>query len=127
MTRDELRTLAERIQAFDFDHVFTLSADGTITEPANVWAPDVYHDETNDVEINGRGDWHAMTGLTGQYSYNGAVMHASEFIGSGVASAMLDLCEDGPVTFAVVVVTDMDADTDAGEDDVVGWAITYKR
>lgn len=34
--------------------------------------------------------WTLLTGYTGQYGYHGAAMHDSEFIGGGLASAILE-------------------------------------
>lgn len=126
-TTDELTALAARIQSMDFEHVFTLHADGSITEPRDVWAPSVFHDPTGGVTVDGAG-WDCMTGLTGQYSYHGAVMHPSEYIGRGIAGVMLDDCQDGPVTYALVCVYVWEEDReDEDEDDVCGWAIAYRR
>lgn len=125
-TTGELDMLADRIQHFDFDHCFTLHADGSIDEPSGVWAPNVYHDPTGDVEIEDPA-WSCVVGLTGQDSYHGACMHASEYVGRGVAEYMLDMCQDDPVTFALVVVYVLPEDDDDESDDVAGWAIAYKR
>lgn len=118
--------LAKRIQAFDFDHVFTLHPDGSITEPDGVWAPSVYHDDDTDIYIDGSG-WAAITGLTGQDSYHGAVMHASEYIGTGVAGVMWEMAIDAeePVTFTLVVVECLPEDDDP-EPEPAGWAILYR-
>jgi hypothetical protein len=126
-SRELSALVADRVHSFEFEHVFTLDADGTITEPAGVWAPECYNDPDGDIDLAGAHEWSAMVGLTGQDSYHGAVMHPSEYVGRGVATAMLELAEGGPVTFALVIVTDLDADRDAGEDDACGWAIAYTR
>ena len=34
--------------------------------------------------------WELLTGFSGQYSYNGPGMHASEYIGGGLAQHILD-------------------------------------
>ena len=123
-TQPNTRTLAERINAFEFGHVFTLHPDGTITEPRGIYAPDVCHDDATDITIDGKG-WRALTGMTGQYGYNGAVMHASEYIGKGIADYLLELAADEPQTFVVVVVEclpDEDEDEDA-DVEPAGWAI----
>ena len=119
----DLDALAERINGFEFDHVFTLHPDGSITEPKNVWAPSVYHDPYADIYMDGSG-WKAITGMTGQDRYHGAVMHPSEYIGRGIAELMLDYAADEPVTFAVVVVSDLEAED--YDDNLVGWAIVYR-
>ena len=116
-----MKSLAEQINDMEFDHVFTLHPDGSITEPKDVWAPDVYDDPDGDIIIDGRG-WRALTGMTGQDRYHGAVMHQSEFIGKGIADYLQELAADEPQTFTVVVVRDADGDLDAAD----GWAILYR-
>jgi Zn finger protein HypA/HybF involved in hydrogenase expression len=117
--------IGEAINAQDFDHCFTLHPDGTITDAPGVYAPSVYHSETNDIDIDGSG-WSALTGLTGQDSYSGAVMHASEYIGSGVAEVMMDMVADGPMVFVITTVEVMPEDDD-DEPEPAGWAILYKK
>ncbi len=117
----DFNDLAKRIDAFEFEHVYTLHPDGSLTEPEGIWAPEVYDDPDNDIWT--WTGWRALTGLTGQDSYHGAVMHPSEYIGAGIARYMQEMAEEEPVTFAHVVVTDPFAEDD--EDDVVGWAIVY--
>lgn len=114
----DFRELGERINALDFDHPFTI-VDGEVSDaPGDIYAPDVYHDDVDDVDIQGDG-WSALTGMTGQYSYHGAVMHPSEFIGGGIARALVEDFDAGTV-FVVVVVGDLD------DDEPVGWAILYR-
>lgn len=122
----DLVALAKQIQAIEFDHVFTLHPDGTISEPRDVWAPSVYNDPTGDVWIEDD-RWRCMTGLTGQYSYHGACMHSSEYVGRGVAGAMLKQAQDEPVTFALVVVEVLPDDDEDESDEPAGWAIAYLR
>lgn len=121
MNAAQLQALAERINGFEFEHPFTVHPDGSVTEPSGVWAPSVENDPDGDISIDTDG-WSCITGLTGQYGYHGAVMHDSEFVGVGVVRTMLDMAEEAPVTFALVVVYDYDDDTD---DNIVGWAIAY--
>ena len=116
------KTLAEQINAIEFDHPFTLHPDGTITDPTGVHAPSVYHDDETDVRIDGSG-WRALTGMTGQHGYHGAVMHQSEFIGRGIASYLLELAADGPTTFVVVAVECEMEDDDEDIPEPAGWAI----
>lgn len=92
MTREnaahaELRAWAE------FDHVFGVGADGRLWDIKGVWAPDVMHvdgaSHPNDVEGLGAA-WETFSvGYTGQHGYNGAVMHASEYIGGRLADDIL--------------------------------------
>lgn len=113
-----MSTLAEEINALEFDTVFTVR-DGEVIVLPNEYAPSVYHDETSDVLIDGD-EWDCLTGLTGQYGYHGAVMHPSEFIGNGVADVIEEYAVDDGAMFAIVVVYDMD------DDEPIGWAIAYR-
>jgi hypothetical protein len=108
----QLREIAE------FDHPFIVSEDGTLSDAPDThtnWAPEVYHSDTNDVDIMGEG-WEALTGYTGQYAYNGAVMHQSEYIGGGLADDILNT----PGTYVVVVVNVLTLDED---EEPAGWAV----
>jgi hypothetical protein len=68
----------------EFDHVVTVHADGTVTDgPSNLYAPSLYDEELDS------DDWELLTGYTGQYSYNGPIMHNSEFIGGGLERDIL--------------------------------------
>lgn len=128
--RTQAQTLAEQIHAIDFDHPFTLHPDGTITDAPGVYAPAVWHDDETDVMIDGAG-WRALTGMTRQDGYHGAVMHASEYIGRGIANYLLDMVVDGeePIMFVVVVVECMpDEDDEDGMDvEPAGWAILRRE
>jgi len=59
-----------------------------------------------------------LTGYTGQYGYHGAVMHASEYIGGGLADDILST----PGTYVVVVVNVEDDEADEFAEPA-GWAI----
>lgn len=124
--------LGEQINAIEFDHAFTLHPDGSITD-ADDYAPMVYEgDGIEDIEIDSTA-WRALTNLTGQYLYNGAVMHPSEYIGSGVARVMHDMTdwEDSdishPVTFVVTtVIACDDVQSDYYDNNLTGWVILEK-
>lgn len=95
---------------------FEVHSDGTIDE-AGQWAdvPTVYHHPEHDIEIEGRQKWTALTGYTGQYSYNGAVMHNSEYMGGRLE----DDVRATPGTYVMVEVLDLDAPDDMPE----GWVV----
>jgi len=108
----------------DFDHVVKIHADGTFSEPQELYSPmlsGVREDDFEDMalirEAREQG-WKLLTGHTGQYGYNGPVMHPSETIGGGLARRILT----SPGIYVTVVVTDGD-DPDA---DPVGWAVARK-
>jgi len=121
------KTLAEQINDMEFDHVFTLHPDGSITHPKDVWAPEVYHSDVNDIDICDGPDcrWHPLTGFTGQDRYHGAVMHPSEYIGRGIADYLQELAADEPVTFVVTVVECLPEDDDEFPEPA-GWAILHR-
>jgi hypothetical protein len=103
--------------AVEFDSPFRVNDDGTISDAyGEHYAPDVYLSESTDIEIESD-DWEALTGYTGQYGYNGAVMHPSEYLGGGLARDVLDT----PGVYVVVEVRDLDNDYPEG--DPIGWAI----
>lgn len=116
----------------EFEHVIHVREDGTVSDAPypgerQHWAPEMYDGELlND-------EWSLMNGYSGQDRYSGPSMHASEFIGGGMARdilttpglyvAVLDMpapcggeyCEDG-------------ADDDEGctcEPD--GWGVAYRE
>jgi hypothetical protein len=118
----DFQLIGIRLNAIDFDHPFTLTAEGTIGDAPGVYAPEVTNDPDEDVTVSE--GWDVLTGMTGQYSYHGAVMHASEFIGSQIARHLTELAAEQPQTFAVVEVRD-----DGGEypDEPIGWAIAQLK
>lgn len=117
MSHSDFVKLGEDINALDFDTVFRILG-GAVVPCAGEYAPAVYHDEACDVVVDGSG-WECFTGLTGQYSYNGAVMHASEFVGCCIASYLSEHADEA--MFALVVVNCLDSE------DAAGWAIAYRR
>lgn len=123
----DLRFLADAIQARDFDHPFRV-VDGAVVDAPGHYAPAVYHDETTDVFIDDE-RWRCLRGLTGQYGYSGAVLHASEYVSEGVATVILDVvtaCDD--VVFALVVVMGLLGEDSEGSDyEPAGWAIAYRE
>jgi hypothetical protein len=104
-----------RINDLEFDTVFRVTDEGTVTDgPSGVYAPTVTNDPDGDVTVDGTG-WTAWTGYTGQWSYNGAVMHPSEFVGGRLERDVLAT----PGVYAVVAVEDDDPDADGP----IGWAV----
>lgn len=72
-----------------FDHVIRVGEDGRITEPSDVRSPEGAYVHTEgaepDLDQGVDGKWSMLRGWTRQYSYNGPVMHNSEFIGGNLA------------------------------------------
>lgn len=130
----DFAALAKLIDGQDFDHVWTVTLDRRVIdvehdhEGYDVYAPDVVNDPDGDIEIMGEG-WTALTGKTGQYSYHGAVMHPSEFIGERLAKDIAEMCDDAyedgrKLAWTVVEVRDDDLQYPDG--DPIGWVMVYR-
>lgn len=110
---------AEVRKIADFDHPFVVGEDHSVTHATGVHAPEVFHSDTSDVEIVSDA-WEALVGHTGQYGYNGAVMHSSEFIGRDLADVMLR----EPGTYVITSVEVHSEDDDGNEDPApAGWCV----
>jgi hypothetical protein len=92
----------------DFDHVIEVMADGTVIDRPNLYAP-----ELHDGALESSAPWSLLDGWSGQDRYSGPIMHASEFVGGGMARWILE--NPG------VYVTLVDYPTDGDEPD--GWAV----
>lgn len=102
----------------EFDEVFTIS-DGHLTLDHSEYGPMVYHDEVNDYLIDSD-QWEAWSqGRTGQWGYNGPILHASEFLGGGMAR---DLLEDEGTYVLCLVEDHLD-----GLACPAGWIILKKK
>ncbi len=115
-------TTYRRPNDVDFDHPFEIRADRSVhSHDTAAHVPDVVHVEDqqapNDIDIQGDG-WEALTGFTGQYSYNGAVMHPSEYIGGGMEDWLLA----HPGVYVVTEVRDDDGQY-PDESPLIGWVI----
>jgi hypothetical protein len=116
ITRD--RTLSD---IMEFDHVIQVHADGSITEPRGIWAPDLH-----DGELDGD-DWSQLDGFTGQDRYSGPIMHASEYIGGGLERYI----RENPGYYVSLVdypVCDDDCEYCNGDGcEPDGWAIAHRE
>lgn len=127
--------LAREINAQEFDHVFMIGVDAVHDGPVGLYGPEsVEHDSEDDILIDGMPlkatsskGWQALEGYTGQYGYQGAVMHPSEVIGGRLANDMLEMsavyaAEGTPLAWVVVSVEDP-----ADPEHPVGWAVLYRK
>lgn len=114
-----------RMQALDdimglTDPPVRVNPDGTLTETDDrapeSFASDGSDDETDIIEPAKRAGWDVLTGYSGQHTYNGPVMHASEYIGGGLARDILA----EPGVYAVATVDDYDGES-------FGWLVLRKR
>lgn len=111
-TPDTLNGLVE------FDAPFMVRPDGTIdTHLPGIWAPEVYWDDDGP-EISSREPWAPVNGYSGQDRYAGPVMHASEYLGGGMARDVLA----APGIYVLVVVTCLPDDDDP-EPEPAGWML----
>lgn len=118
----DFEKLGKAIHAMDFDAVYRIEGD-TVVRDDKLFAPSVYADSDGDyIESD---DWEFVTtGCSGQDRYTGPVMHASEFIGAGLARHLVERAEDY-TAFATVVVDWIEEDDDS--DEPAGWAIIGLR
>jgi hypothetical protein len=119
----------------EFDHVITVSADGTITDSTQDFYGDVSMElvdaDSGRWELRAElGDgWELLSGFSGQYGYSGPCMHPSEFIGGGLERHI----RETPGHYVAVVVESDCGYTEDGcnaEDGCYcepdGWAVAYK-
>lgn len=119
-------------EIMEFDHVIRVHEDGSITHP-DVYAPEVYMDATwdehGDAHTSDQDDrdmitylktqgWDVLTGWTGQYSYNGPVMHESEFIGGRLEEHIRET--PGMYVRLAVEITPPGEDS---ESEYIGWIV----
>lgn len=112
----------KRINDVEFDHVFTITDDGSIVDgPSNLYAPD-FHECTILSDA-----WTEFSyGYTGQYGV-ASPMHNSEFVGGRLERDILDT----PGTYVAVVCywepteeDEEDPEFDADNyDGIEGWAV----
>ena len=113
-------------EAMDFDSVIYSHGDGTISDVspyASLYGPEVSTWEQEDGTWDGVdvvGPWELLSGLSGQYGYSGPHMHASEYIGGGLARHILETAG----FYVVTVVTPMPLDECEDVDSDV-WAVAY--
>lgn len=122
-------------EIMEFDHVIRVAEDGTISDAGmSVGSTDAYfdlnvaQDGTDEFEMSA--GWELLKGFTGQYSYNGPVMHPSEYVGGGLERHILET----PGYYVVLEVSgrcDYDGSTDCDVEqgcdcEPAGWAIAYK-
>lgn len=138
LTDAQFRKLDKEINAQEFDQVFQITEGGVLDGPAGIYAPEsVENDSEHDILVDGvpkRGltstGWQALEGYTGQYGYDGAVMHDSEFIGGHLANDMIEMsatyeAEGTPLLWTKVLASY----EEEGEDEIQyeGWVILYRK
>lgn len=119
-------------EIMSFDHVIEVRADGTISRPGGIYAPEIYVGTDADGQILASDEavmlegvksqgWELLTGYTGQHGYNGPVMHPSESIGNRMER---DILTEPGLYVALVVEVLNDDDTD---NEPAGWVVAHRR
>ena len=131
MTEHNDRALNDRME---FDHIIQVHPDGTITDsPLSAGSVDAYFDlnvtPDGTDEFTMSPGWTLLSGFTGQYSYNGPVMHPSEFIGGGLERHILEtpglyvaLEVSGRCEYNGTTRCDVESGCDC---EPAGWAVAY--
>jgi hypothetical protein len=128
LARDQVEPVTEPSELnslMEPDHVIRVLDEHRVTEPREVYAPELvmFVDEDgqagpdSDDELRAQAKdagWQLLTGWTGQHGYRGVVMHPSEFVGGHLAEHILGK----PGDYVVVTV-----ETD---DIPAGWAVAYR-
>ena len=110
-------------EAMHFDSVIYSHGDGTVSDAHTMRSPYVYIAEQEDgtwVEESMDEPWELVNSFSGQYGYSGPCMHASEYIGGGLARHILETAG----FYVVTVVTPMPFD-DCEEADFDEWVVAY--
>ena len=96
--------------------------------------PDVYHDDTHDMLIQGVPwrkheavtGWKVLTGYSNQWSYNGPTMHPSEFVSDGMVRGFMEDSED--LTYEYVqLIQDVMPDDYNDDPEPAGWIIMRRE
>lgn len=103
-------TVVELNDVMQFDHVVQVHDDSMISDDLAAYAPELHDGRVSE-------GWSLLNGYSGQYSYAGPVMHASEFIGGVMAR---DILSEPGIYVAVVNYA-----SDGGEPD--GWAVAKRN
>lgn len=119
----------------EFDCPIQVHSDGAVSQALELQAPElymsvdgdgqsIYADDSDIKDAAKSAGWELLTGYTGQYSYNGPVMHPSEFVGGGLEFHILET----PGYYVVVTVECMGPEGTEDDDlEPAGWAIAYRE
>ncbi len=102
----------------EFERFIRVNENGSVDEHVlDIWAPNLYDDQLDDPR------WEFFSaGYTRQDSYNGPIMHNSEFIGGQLERDILET----PGVYAVVISYYSEGSTDE-ETYAEGWAVVKLR
>lgn len=118
--------------AIDFDRPFRVLDERTIDFPDDVHEADCYIDVDADGSITPTGEadlieslrhqgWEPVDGYSGQQGYSGPIMHASEYLGGGMARDVLQT----PGTYVVQAVECLGPEE--LQEEPAGWILLRRR
>jgi hypothetical protein len=110
-----------------FDHVVRVYPDGFVIEAEGMYAPEfeIEVDKNGQIVVHGEREmrkqlrkqgWDVLTGFTGQYGYNGCIMHDSEYIGGGLEKHI----RETPGYYVACAVRCSDGE-------YAGWLVAYRE
>ncbi len=113
----------------EIDHVVTVHEDGTVTDNHGLYSPELYIELDEDGQITNEAEqdmidearsqgWELLAGWTGQYSYRGVLMHASEYVGGSLEKHI----RETPGCWVAVIPANDDCDGD----DIDSWVLCYR-
>lgn len=120
----------------EIDHVVYVRQDGTVVDASNMYAPEIncgysgpfkeaqVLDEHEREMIAGAKDrgWTLQTGWTGQYMYNGPIMHTSERIGRRLTEHI----RETPGLWVACSV-ELYLEDENAESESAGWVLAYRE
>lgn len=125
LSTQDIIDLAAKLEKIEYNTPFVLSENGGwLPVIIDTPLPEAVRDEDDSwgvrlddlYPVKGK-EWNLIHGMSAQYSYNGASMHPSEFIGRGMAEEMLRLSEGDPQVFLILEIN---------EDELGSWCIAYR-
>ena len=99
----------------EFDRVIRVETDGTVSRPQGISAPELFDGDLGTMPDQYGRTWVLLNGHSGQHGYSGPLMHQSEYIGGGMARAILE--QAGLYVTLVNTLPD--------EEESENWAVAY--
>lgn len=123
-------TAEEIDSAVEFDSPFLVNEDGTVELSGNHGPDEVYGGLYGDGSLMISDGWETWSdGYTGQYGYNGPVLHDSEFLGGGIAHDLLEEPGEYCLCFVTYMCDDMcedlweEGEESCGDIHTEGWVV----
>lgn len=107
-------------EIMEFDHVIKILGGKVVEANREIYGPDLYWD-MDEFVLDTQGGWELLSGYSGQFQYDGPIMHPSEYIGGHMEQDIL--AKDG---LYVALVCDTIYLNEDDETENVGWAVAYR-